>query len=66
MLISTKSNIKLNFQNNRFNTTNLTGKLCKIGKDKIIHTVEKIVNIINLHNHFIDEAFLTIYSTEYL
>ena len=27
----------------RVNTTNLTGNLCKIGKDKIIHTVENIV-----------------------
>ena len=33
---------KLNIQNNRLNTTNLIGKLYKIGKDKIIHTVENI------------------------
>ena len=45
LLISTKKtrNIKINFQNNRLNTTNLTGELCKIGKDKIIHIVENIV-----------------------
>lgn len=30
-----KRNIKLNFQNNRLNTTNLTCELCKIGKDNI-------------------------------
>ena len=45
MLISTKKkqSIKLNFQNNRLNTANLTGELCKIGKDKITCTVENIV-----------------------
>ena len=36
-------NIKLNFQNNRLNTMNFTGELCKTGKDKIIHIVENIV-----------------------
>ena len=30
-----KTNIKLNFQNNGLNTTNLTDKLCKIEKAKI-------------------------------
>lgn len=58
-----KRNIKLNFQNNRLNNTNLTGELCKIGNDKIIRTVENIVlnsliriNISNLHNYFIGEV----------
>ena len=37
-----KKIIKLNFQNNTLNTTNLTGKLCKI-EDKIIHTEENII-----------------------
>lgn len=36
-----KTNIKLNYQN-RLNTTTLTGEPCKIGKDKIIHTVWEI------------------------
>ena len=35
--------IKINFQNYMSNTTNLTGELYKIGKDKIIQTVENIV-----------------------
>ena len=38
-----KKNIKFNFQNNRLNTTNLTGELCKIRKDKIICTIENII-----------------------
>ena len=40
-LVSIKWNIKINFQNNRLNTTNLTGELCKIGKKTINRTVEK-------------------------
>ena len=42
MLISTK-NVKVSFQNNRANITNVTGELCKIGKNKVINTVESIV-----------------------
>ena len=42
MLISTKKK-KINFMNNRLDTINLTGDLCKIGNDKIIRTVENIV-----------------------
>ena len=44
MLISTKKkkNIKLNFQNNWLNITNLASELCKIEKDKIIRTIENI------------------------
>ena len=71
--VLTKNNLKFNFQNNSWNMINLTGKLCKIGKVKIIHAVENIVlnwsicvSIINLHNYFIGDAFLTIYSVEYL
>ena len=41
--ISTKINIKINFQNNRLKTTNLIGELCKIGNDKINCTVENII-----------------------
>ena len=36
-------NIKFNFQNKGLNLTNLTDKLCKIGNDKIIRTLENIV-----------------------
>ena len=75
MLISTikkkKKNIKLNFQNIRLNTKNLTSELCKIWKDKIICIVENIVlnwliRISNSQNYFIGEAFKTIYPAEYL
>ena len=59
-----KKNIKLNFWNNKLNRTNLTGKLCKIGNNKIIHTIEIFFknlliceSISNLHNDFIGEAF---------
>ena len=34
---------KLNQQNNRLNTTNLTDELCKIGKNEINCTVENII-----------------------
>ena len=63
MLISTKKNVNDNFQNNRLNTTNLTGELCKIGKNKIDFKVENILNWLihlsrsNLYNYFTDEAF---------
>ena len=44
MLLSTKKrDIKFNFQNNRLNTTNLTGSLYKIEKNKIILTVDNRV-----------------------
>ncbi len=43
-LISTKKNVNDNFQNNRLNITNLTGELCKIGKNKINFKVENILN----------------------
>ena len=60
-----KKSIKLSFQNNRLNTTNLPGELCKIGKDKINCIIKNIVlnwlicvNISNLHYFFfIGEAF---------
>ena len=41
----------------------MIGELCKIGKDKIIHSVENIFNrlshvsISNLHDYFISESF---------
>ena len=60
-----EKNFKLNFKDNWFDTTNLTGKLCKNRKrenylysrklvflDLLIH-----VSISNLHNYFISEAF---------
>ena len=34
--------MKLNFQNNWLDTTNLTDELCTRGKDKIIHTLNNI------------------------
>ena len=59
-----KKNIKLNFQNNMLNSTNLTSKLFKIGKDKIIQTVENVIlnwlihiSRSKLHNYFIGDAF---------
>ena len=35
--------VKFKFQNNMLNIKNLSGELCKIGKDKIIRTVVNIV-----------------------
>ena len=58
-----KRNVKLNFQNNRLSKS-LTDKLYKIGRDKIIHTLENTilnwlihVRISNLHNYFNSETF---------
>ena len=68
-----KRKIKLNFQHNRLSTINLTGELCKIGKDKVFPTLEDIilnwlicVSINNLHNYFIGEVFKTIHLVEYV
>ena len=68
-----KKYMKLNFQNNKLDITNLIDELCKIGKNKIIHTIENIfLNWFihecasNLYNHFISETFETTYSIKYL
>ena len=59
-----------NIQNNRLNTINLSGDLCKITKDKNIRTVEDIILnwliYVSLYHYFIGGAFKTIYTVEWL
>ena len=68
ILISTKKNINLNFQNNKLIATHLTCKLGKMGNDKIIYTIENIVlnwlfrvSLRHLDNNFISHAFSRIF-----